>query len=98
MGAAPSFAGSRGPEQDGVFLCRDESDVSFFVRMNNTGSPVDVWAVRGIDEQRIITTSSGFSYFPDRIPCHQPTLLERPPPEPASVTRRKSRENRLRIR
>ncbi len=70
MGAAPGIAGSRGAEEDGVFLCRDESDVGFFVQMNNTGGPVDAWAVRGIDEQRLITTGSGFSYFPDRIPCH----------------------------
>jgi hypothetical protein len=26
----------------------DESEVSFFVRGNNTGGPVDVWAVEGV--------------------------------------------------
>ena len=59
MGAAPGIAGSPVPEEDGVFLCRDEFEAGFFVRMNNTGGPVDVWAVTGVDEQRLVTTGSG---------------------------------------
>jgi hypothetical protein len=98
MGAAPGIAGSRGPEQAGVFLCRDEFDASSFVRMNNTGGPVDVWAVEGIDEEQLITTGSGFSYFPDRISRHQLTLLGRPPEEPAPATRPKRRDRKLRTR
>jgi hypothetical protein len=46
MGAAPGIAGSSAPEEQGVFLCLNEFDVDFFVRMNNTGGPVDVWAGR----------------------------------------------------
>jgi hypothetical protein len=45
-----------------VFLCRDEFEAGFFVRMNNTGGPVDGWVVADIDEQQLITTGSGFSY------------------------------------
>jgi hypothetical protein len=44
IGAAPGIAGSCGPKAEGVFLHADEFDASFFVRMNNTGVPVDVWA------------------------------------------------------
>jgi hypothetical protein len=34
----------------GVFLCLEEFDASFFLGMNNTGGPVDVWTVEGIGE------------------------------------------------
>jgi hypothetical protein len=27
------------PDEAGVFLCRDEFEAGFFVRMNNTGGP-----------------------------------------------------------
>jgi hypothetical protein len=82
MGAAPGIAGSPVPEEDGVFLCRDEFEASLFVRMNNTGGPVDVWAVTGIDEQRLVTTGSGFRYFPARIPHGQISLADWPSDEP----------------
>ena len=75
MGAAPGIAGSGSPEAEGVFLCPSEFDAGFFVQINNTGGPVDVWAVDGIDEEELITTVNGFSYFPGRIPAHQITLL-----------------------
>ncbi len=38
MGAAPGIAGSLVPEKEGVFLCRDEFEADFFVRINNTGT------------------------------------------------------------
>jgi hypothetical protein len=38
------------PEEEGVFLCRDEFEAGFFVQINNTGGPVDVWAVTGSRE------------------------------------------------
>jgi hypothetical protein len=98
MGAASGIAGSRGPEEEGVFLCRDEFDAGFFVRLNNTGGPVDVWAVDEIDEQQLITTGSGFSYFPDRIPRRQLTLLGRSPGEPAPASGRKAQKRNTRIR
>lgn len=98
MGVAPGIAGSRGPEEEGVFLCLDESEAGFFVRMNNTGGPVDVWAVEGIDEQQLIATGSGFSYFPDRIARRRLTLLDQSPAEPAPAAGRKGHKRKSRIR
>ena len=89
MGAASGIAGSSAPEEAGVFLCRDEGEAGFFVRMNNTGGPVDVWSVTGIDEQQLISTGSGFSYFPARILNCQVTLAGWPSEEPALPTPRR---------
>jgi hypothetical protein len=94
MGAAPGIAGSTSPEADGVFLCLSEFDAGFFVRINNTGGPVDVWAVNGIDEEELITTGSGFSYFPAPIPAHQLTLLSLALEEPAPARRTAKRGTR----
>jgi hypothetical protein len=83
MGAAPGIAGSCRPEAEGVYLCRDEFEVSFFVSLNNTGSPVDVWVVDGTDDNQLIDGGSGFLYLPARIPARQLALLDRPPaPQP----------------
>src|SRR6266511_1645335 len=49
MKDAPGIAGSHLPEQQGVFLCVDKFEVDWFVRMNNTGDAVDVWAVGGLN-------------------------------------------------
>jgi hypothetical protein len=78
MGAARGIAGSTAPEADGVFLCADEFEADLFVQMNNTGDPVDVWAVTGIDERQLIESGSGFSYYPARIPASQVALVGRP--------------------
>jgi hypothetical protein len=74
MGAAPGIAGSAEPEVAGVFLC-DEDEVGFFQHINNTGGPVDVWAVTGIAADDLIDNGSGFSYLPARIPAAQVTLI-----------------------
>ena len=74
MGAAPGIAGSRAPEADGVFLCADGFEAGFFVQMNNSGGPVDVWAVTGVDEEQLIDNGNGFWYFPGRIPPGQVAL------------------------
>jgi len=74
MGAAPGIAGSTSPEESGVFLCRDEGEALFFVDMNNTGGPVDVWQVTGIADQELITWESGFCYYPASIPPGQLSL------------------------
>jgi hypothetical protein len=65
MGAAPGIAGSPVPEEDGVFLCRDEFEAGSFVQMNNTGGPVDLWAVADIDEQQFDSALDGAV----RVPC-----------------------------
>ena len=72
---APGIAGSTAPEADGVFLC-EEFQVEFFVRMNNTGGPVDVWEISGTFEDQMINNGSGFLYFPGRIPAMQVSLIE----------------------
>jgi hypothetical protein len=83
MGAARGIAGSTVPEADGVFLCPDEFTVGFFVRVNNTGGPVDVWAVSGIDKEQMLDNGSGFFYFPGRISAGQVTLIESAPADAA---------------
>lgn len=92
MGAAPGIADSGSPEAEGVFLCPSECDAGFFMQINNTGGPVDVWAVDGIDEEELITTMNGFSYFPGRIPAHQITLLSRALEERAPMGRKAKRK------
>ncbi|MDX6391242.1 MAG: hypothetical protein QOJ73_2305 [Streptosporangiaceae bacterium] len=96
MGAAPGIAGSGAPEEAGVFLCRDEFEAGFFVRINNTGGPVDVWSVTDIDDQQLITTGSGFRYFPARIPRGQVTLADWPSDEPAPPVHHKQHKNKQR--
>jgi hypothetical protein len=79
MGAAPGIAGSTAPEADAVFLCADEFEAGFFVRINNTGGPVDVWTVTGIDEEHLLDNGNGFWCLPGRIPPEQVTLAQWPP-------------------
>jgi hypothetical protein len=79
MGAARGIAGSYKPELDGVFLCRDEFEAGWFVQMNNTRGPVDVWVVTGIKAEQLIDGGSGFDYFPRRIPPSQVALADWPP-------------------
>jgi hypothetical protein len=102
MGAARGIAGSTVPEADGVFLCPDEFTVGFFVRMNNTGGPVDVWAVSGIDKEQMSDNGSGFFYFPGRISPGQVTLIESasadaaPSDTPSRVRRKQKKTPRTR--
>ena len=88
MGAAPGIAGSSLPEEDGVFLCRDEFEAGFFVQMNNTGGPVEVWAVADIGEEQLITSGSGFCYFPARIPRSLFAAIAAPTPLPHTTMAR----------
>ena len=78
MGAARGIAGSMTPEEDGVFLCRDEFEARFFTDLNNTGGPIDVWVVTGVEESRLVTGGSGFCYFPAPISPAQVTLADWP--------------------
>ena len=68
MGAAPGIAGSPVPEQEGAFLADGEFSVGFFLRMNNTGGPVDVWAVEGVVPADLETSPEGFLFQPGVIP------------------------------
>ena len=77
MGITCGIAGSQIPETAGVYLCRDELEADWFVRMNNTGGPVDVWAVEGIDPESLKDNGSGYGYVSDKIPAASLTLLRR---------------------
>lgn len=68
MGAAPGIAGSTRPEADGVFLARDAFETDWFVDMNNTGGPVDVWRVDGVDPDLLQDNGNGHVYLPGTVP------------------------------
>jgi hypothetical protein len=73
MGAAHGIAGSIAPEQQGCFVCRDV-EVDWFVEMNNTGGPVDVWAISGVDENSLVQSPEGYEYVAASIPSGRLTL------------------------
>jgi hypothetical protein len=77
MKDAPGIAGSSLPEQEGCFLCRDEWEVDWFVRMNNTGGPVDVWAVDHVDEAELTESPEGHHYLAAPIPAERLSLVRR---------------------
>jgi hypothetical protein len=78
----------------GVYLCRDDFEASFFVRMNNTGGPVDVWAVTGVGEDELVEGDSGFCYFPFRVPPAQVAPTDWPRDEPAIVASGQQRKKK----
>ncbi|MFJ4868647.1 hypothetical protein [Streptomyces sp. NPDC088757] len=83
MGAAPGIAGSRRPEVEGVFLCRGEEEAEFFLQINNTRGPVDLWSVDGIDEGLLLDNGNGFVYLPGRVPAARLLLVRSDvPPRP----------------
>ncbi len=96
MGAARGIAGSMAPEEKGVFLCRDEFEARFFIGMNNTGGPVDVWAVTGIEDGELVTGGSGFYYFPAPIPPAQVTLADWPQDGPLTAAPRRRHKKKQR--
>ncbi|WP_189262041.1 hypothetical protein [Streptomyces fuscichromogenes] len=75
MGAAPGIAGSGRPEVEGIFVCRGEEEADFLLQINNTGGPVDLWSVDGIDEGSLLDNGNGFVYLPDRIPAARVRLV-----------------------
>jgi hypothetical protein len=94
MGAACGIAGSREPEVEGIFLCRGESEAAWFVHMNNTGGPVDVWVVTGVGRTELRDNGSGLWYFPGKIPAAQVNLTSWPAAD--APQRRASRGGRKR--
>lgn len=76
MGAARGIAGSDRPEQDGCFLARGAHERDHFVRMNNSGGPVDVWRVRGVDPAQLLTSPAGYTYVPGTIGAGRLTLVD----------------------
>ncbi len=75
MGAARGIAGSRSPEVEGIFVCRGEEEAEFFLQINNTGGPVDLWSVDAIDEGSLLDNGNGFVYLPGRIPAARVRLV-----------------------
>ncbi|MGY2002025.1 hypothetical protein [Blastococcus sp. SYSU DS1024] len=75
MADAPGIAGSPVPEQEGCFLASDEWTADHFVAMNNTGGPVDVWAVEGVDPADLVTSGEGYDYVPGVIPPERLRLV-----------------------
>lgn len=72
MGAARGIAGSYEAEQEGCFLACSPEERDWFVRMNNTGGPVDVWEVNGVEDDELTISPEGHRYRagiipPDRI-------------------------------
>ena len=96
MGAARGIAGSLTPEENGVFLCRDEFEARFFTDLNNTGGPVDVWVVTGVADSGLVTGGSGFCYFPAPISPAQVTLADWPQGQSVTGAVRGQRKNRQR--
>jgi hypothetical protein len=74
MGAARGVAGSYRPEAEGCFLA-EEWEVDWFVQMNNTGGPVDIWAVDHVDEGELVDNGNGYFYLPGVIAPRSLTLL-----------------------
>ncbi|HKY74853.1 MAG TPA: NUDIX domain-containing protein [Acidimicrobiia bacterium] len=59
--------------------------------MNNTGGPVDLWAVDGVDEGELVQSSTGYLYLPATIPAERLTLLRADIPEARpGISRRRS--------
>ena len=77
MGAASGIAGSRTAEQEGCFLCLGEWEMEWFVKLNNTGGPVDVWAVDGVDPKALVESPEGHFYLPSVVAAERLTLWRR---------------------
>ncbi|MGI8417404.1 MAG: hypothetical protein ACR2P2_14615 [Nakamurella sp.] len=85
MKAAPGIAGSRQPEQEGCFL-GEAHDVDWFVGMNNTGGPVDVWEISGVIVEDLLAASGGYWYLPAAIGPDRLRLVQQDiPPETAEM-------------
>lgn len=70
------IAGSIRPEVEGCFLCRDRQEADWFVAMNNTGGPVDIWAIDGVDWSELLDGGSGFYYLPGTIAPERLKLVD----------------------
>jgi hypothetical protein len=83
MGPAPGIAGSSTPEVEGCFLCLDDGEDDWFVRLNNTGGPVDVWEVAGICLKELLMSPEGHTYIARKVaPQHlRLARMDLPPPD-----------------
>jgi hypothetical protein len=63
-----------------VLRLRRTGGEDYFIEMNNSGGPVDVWAIAGIEESALVESSNGFRYFRAPIPADDLTLVRRDVP------------------
>ena len=56
-----------GRRKAGSFLALSEHETEWFVRMNNTGGPVDVWEVADVNEDDLVEAPEGHLYLPGVI-------------------------------
>lgn len=75
MKGVPGIAGNAAPDGEGVFLCEDEAEADFFVKMNNTDGPVDIWAVEGINLDDLQASLYGPYLLPYAVPPSRLTLV-----------------------
>lgn len=75
MSVARGIAGSHSAEVEGCFLAVSEWEADYFIELNNTGGPVDLWRVDGVAPTDLVTTDSGYSFLPSKIAREQLTLL-----------------------
>src|SRR5262245_30906182 len=87
MGAARGIAGSHAPEQEGCFLCPNDHELEWFLAMNNSGGPVDVWAVEGIDPSELRVSAEGYAYVPRPIAPADLELVRQDVPAPPPPAR-----------
>ena len=50
--------------------------MDFFLQINNTGGPVDVWQVEGFDADQLVDNGNGFFCLPGRISADRITLVQ----------------------
>jgi hypothetical protein len=60
----------------------NQAEADYFMCMNNTGGPVDVWQVDGIDVGQLLDAGSGYLYLPRLVDAASVrlTVLDRQPP------------------
>jgi hypothetical protein len=94
MGAAPGIAGSRRPEVEGVFVCTDRATADWFLELNNTGGPVDVWELTNVGDDELVDDPGGYCYLTRPVERAHLILLDRdaparplpnPPPGPPTA-------------
>lgn len=67
MGAVAGIAGSRRPEVEGVFVCTDRGTADWFLELNNTGGPVDVWELTDVGDEELLDDPGGYRYLTRRV-------------------------------
>lgn len=67
MGTVPGIAGSLEPEVEGIFLALGAYECRHFASLSNSGDPIDIWQVYGINLDALRTSHNGYLFFPGAI-------------------------------